>query len=277
MQERFLIMSDLLVTAAFVAFLAFLAAGRYRTLPAIAGWGCIILNLWSEVPALFVEDNFLYPLLALLALPFLAITIERLIREDPIVLQLTRTAAIAAIVYTPFTLVSFLHDALVAFVVTLAFALITFLGHHPIIVSWDVIAENGFYNQIILGCTGIMAIAMMLGLVFGERSLTRRQAVLGFLFVVFPIFILNLLRVVVIFIAISDTWFAGFPDPTGTGDPNFFWSHNVFAEGLAILFLLILVLALARVIPRLNTFARDLWSVYLGWFWHPAAKAGDDL
>ena len=164
----------------------------------------------------------------------------------------------------PFALVPVLHDALIAVVVTLAFGIITALGHHPQMVAWDVIAENGFANQIILGCTGIMAIAMMLGVVFGEKDLSGWQALLSFLLVVPAIFLLNLLRVAVVFIAVSDKWFAGFPDPTGTGDANFFWAHNVVAEGLAILFLLVLVWALARIIPRLGTFARVLVTVYTG-------------
>ena len=257
-------MSDLLVIAAFFSFLVFAAAGRYRNYPALAGWGCIVFNLWSEMPAFFAENNFLYPALALLSLPFLAITAERLLNNDPVVLQFSRIAAIATIIWVPFTLVPLLRDTLVSVVITLAFALITALGHHPQMVAWDIMAENGFVNQIIPGCTGIMAIAMMLGVVFGEENLTRLQAVMAFLLVVPPIFLLNLLRVAVVFIAVSDTWFGGFPDPTGTGDPNFFWAHNVIAEGLAILFLLVLVRALARIIPRLGTFARTLAGVYTG-------------
>jgi archaeosortase A (PGF-CTERM-specific) len=272
-----LTMSDLLVIAAFILFLAFFIAGRYRNYPAIAGWACIVLNLWSELPAFLREDNFLYPALALLSLPFLVITAERLIRDDPVVLQLTRTAAIATVIWVPFALVPVLRDGLIAVTVALASGIITAFGHHPQLVAWDVILENGFANQIIPGCTGIMAIAMVLGIVFGEKSLTPRQAVLAFLLVVPPIFLLNLLRVAVVFIAVSDRWFAGYPDPTGTGDANFFWAHNVCAEGLAIVFLLILVWALARLIPRLGTFARAVVGVYRDRLRELVAPARDRL
>ena len=74
--------------------------------------------------------------------------------------------------------------------------------------------------------------------------------------------LLNLLRVVVVFIAVSDTWFAGFPNPTGTGDANFFWAHNVIAEGLALLFLLGLAWGLIRIIPHLGVFIRNLAGMY---------------
>lgn len=255
-------MSDILVIAIFLSFLVFFGAGRYQNYAAIAGWSCIVLNLWSEMPAFFQENNFLYPALALLSLPFLAITAERLIRNDPVVLQLSRTAAIATVIWVPFAFIPFLHDMLISVIITLTFILVTALGHHPQLSAWDVISENGFYNQIILGCTGILAIAMMLGVVFGEKNLTVRQVAAAFLLIVPVIFFLNLLRVAVVFIAVSDTWFTGFPDPTGTGDANFFWAHNVVAEAFAILFLLVLVWTLARIIPRLGIFARELVGVY---------------
>ena len=150
------------------------------------------------------------------------------------------------------SLVPLLRDALISVVVTLAFTLITVLGHHPQMLAWDVIAENAFSNQIILWCTGILAIAMMLGLVLSEKCLSGRQALLSFMLIVPLIFLLNLLRVAVVFIAVSDRWFVYFPDPTGTGDPHFFWAHNVFAEGLALLFLIWLLWALGRVTPGIG-------------------------
>jgi archaeosortase A (PGF-CTERM-specific) len=171
-------------------------------------------------------------------------------------------AAIATLIYVPFALVPPLHDALIALVVALAFGLITALGNHPQMVAWDVFYENAFSNQIILGCTGITAIALMLGVAFSGKDFPLRQAVLAFLLVVPPVFVLNLVRVVVVFIAVSSTWFAAFPDPTGTGDANFFWAHNVIAEALAILFLLALAWGLVRIIPGLGVFVPRLVGVY---------------
>ena len=257
-------MSDLLSLAAFIAFALFLLTGKKGKYAAIAGWGCVVLNLLSELPAFFAESNFLYPILALLSLPSLAITTERLLRDDPVVLQLSRTAAIATIVWVPFALVPLLHDLIIAAVVGQAFSLITALGHHPQLFAWDVIAGNGFYNQIILGCTGLSAIAILLGVAFGARDLSVRQAVAAFLLIVPVIWILNLLRVVTVFIAVSDKWFASFPDPRpgAIGDANFFWAHNVFAEGLAICGLLLLVWGLCRIIPGRAVFARALLAVY---------------
>jgi archaeosortase A (PGF-CTERM-specific) len=270
-------MSDILVSLAFLSFLLFLAVRPYRPYAAIAGWACIVLNLVTEIPAFLRENNFLYPILAILSLPFLAITAERLREKDPVVLRLSRAAAIATAIWVPFALVPSLRDGLVSVVVTAVFAIVTALGHQPQMLAWDIIAEKAFANQIILGCTGILAIALMLGIAFSGEGLTLRQALLALLLVVPAIFLLNLLRVAVVFIAVSDTWFAAFPDPTGTGDANFFWAHNVIAEGLAIVFLLLLVWALVRIIPGLGTFARALVKVYRDRIRTFAAPARDTL
>ncbi len=255
-------MSDLLVIAALFSFVVFFFAGRWQKVAATAGWSFIVLNLWSEVPAYLQENNFVYPILALLSLPFLAITVERLLREDPVALQLSKTAAVATLIFVPFAMVPVLRDGLVSLVISLSFSLITALGHHPVMLAGDIMAENGFVNQIIPGCTGILAIAMMLGVAYGAAGLTRRQVLLSFIFVVPVIAVLNLLRVSVVFIATSDRWFSSFPDPTGTGDANFFWAHNVFAEGIAIAFLFVLVYGLVRINPGLAAFARNLAGMY---------------
>jgi archaeosortase A len=255
-------MSDLVIYAAFLAFALFFVAGSFRKYAAIAGWACIVLNLLLELPAFFAEANFFYPTLALLSLPFLAITVRYLLREDPVALRLSTTAAVAVIIFVPFALDPFLRDNLISVTVNLAFLIITSLGHHPAMYTWDVMVENGFYNQIILGCTGILAIALMTGVIAGVEGISLRQR-LGVLIDIIPlIFVLNLLRVSVVFIAVSDRWFAHFPDPTGTGDANFFWAHNVIAEGLAVLFLLLLIAGLCRILPGLREYALDVVRMY---------------
>jgi archaeosortase A (PGF-CTERM-specific) len=257
-------MSDILISAAFVSFLVFFIAGRFRKFAAVAGWIGIVLNLCSELPGFFSEGNFLYPVLSLLSLPFLVITIGCLLSEDQVVLQLSRIAAIATVIWVPFALVPALGNTLISLVVMFSFAIITALGHSPRMLAWDVIFENGFANQIILGCTGIMAIAIMAGVVLSEKGLSIRQAVIALLISIISIFVLNLFRVAVVFIAVSDKWFSAFPDPTGTGDANFFWAHNVCAEGLALLFLIVLAEVLVWIIPSLGVFVRALGGVYLG-------------
>jgi archaeosortase A (PGF-CTERM-specific) len=255
-------MSDFLILESLFSFAVFFFAGRWRNVAAAAGWSFIVLNLWYEVPAYLRENNFVYPLLALLSIPFIVITIERLLRDDPVVMQLSRTAAVATLVFVPFAIIPVLRDTLISLVIGISFTFITALGHHPVMLAWDMMGENGFVNQIIPGCTGILAIAMMLGVAYGAAGMTGRHVLLSFILVVPVIAVLNLMRVSVVFIAVSDHWFGAFPDPTGTGDANFFWAHNVFAEGSAIVVLFVLVYGLFRINPGLAVFARDLAGAY---------------
>ncbi len=257
-------MSDILIMVAFTAFALFLIAGRYARYLAITGWSCIVLNLILDLPAFFAETNFLYPVLALLAIPFLAITLSRLLREDPVVLRLSTTAAVATLIFVPFALVPSLRDALIGIVINQVFIIVTALGYHPAWYSWDIMVENGFYNQIILGCTGILAIAMVAGVIAGVPGATIQKKAAVILPVAFLLFVLNLFRVAGVFIAVSNRWFDALPDPTGTGDANFFWAHNVIAEALAILFLIALIAGLCRILPGLWEYARDVVNLYLG-------------
>ena len=255
-------MSDILVIVAFLAFTLFIFVRRYARYLAITGWSCIVLNLILDLPAFIAATNFLYPALALLAIPFLAITISRLLREDPVVLRLSTTAAVATLIFVPFALVPALRDALIGIVINLVFSLVTALGYHPAWYAWDIIVENGFYNQIILGCTGILAIAMVAGTIAGVTGATIRQRIAVIIPVALLLFVLNLFRVAGVFIAVSNRWFDALPDPTGTGDANFFWAHNVIAEALAILFLIMLVAGLSRALPGLWEYARDVVKIY---------------
>ncbi|NMB79994.1 MAG: archaeosortase A [Methanomicrobiales archaeon] len=256
-------MSGLIIAFALIAFLLALVPGPHRKYAAIGGWACIVLNLFSEVPAFVSEANFLYPALALLSVPFMAVTTKELLQENPVALRLTCSAAIAAVLFVPFALVPLLSYTLITAVISTVFAIVTALGHQPFMVTWDIMAEHAFYNQIILGCTGILAIALITGILamVPDATPVRRLAVI--LPVAALLFVLNLIRVAAVFIAVSDQWFTGWPDPTGTGDANFFWAHNVFAEGLAILFLLVLIAALVRVLPGLGTYARDTAALYI--------------
>ncbi|MDD5024772.1 MAG: archaeosortase A, partial [Methanoregula sp.] len=208
------------------------------------------------------------PALAVASVPFLAITIQNLLREEPIVLQLSNAAAVATLIYVPFTFIPVLRDALISTVVNQVVWLLHVLNHHSQIDGWNIIIRNGFATEIILACTGITAIAILLGVTAGSERLTVKQGLLAFLIVVPTIYLLNILRVVVVIIAWSDQWFSFLPDPTGTtefgaGYASFFWAHNVFAEVLSLVVLIIIAFGLFRIIPQLATFARDLANLYM--------------
>jgi archaeosortase A (PGF-CTERM-specific) len=260
-------MSDVLILAAFFLFVLFFFSGWLRKYAAIGGWTLIVINLVSEIPAYLIADNFLYPVLALLSIPFLIITARALLRDDPVAIQLSRAAAVATIIYVPFAFIPVVRDMLIRSVVNQAFWIIQTLGHHPQMPAWNIIAENGFANQIVLGCTGITAIAMLLGAVAGVPHLSYRKGISAFLIIVPLLYLLNLLRVAIVFIAVSDAWFRSFPDLSpdrGIGATDFFWAHNVFAEALAIVALLVIIIGLFRLVPGLAVLARDLVDLYTG-------------
>jgi archaeosortase A (PGF-CTERM-specific) len=261
-------MTEILILGAFLAFIIFLLPGRGKKYAAIAGWTLIVVNLLIEVPGYLTLDNFLYPVIALLSVPFLAITVRELLAENPLVMQLSNAAAVGTLIYVPFAFIPLFRDALISTVVRQVIWLLHVFGRDAQLEGWNIIMRNGFSTEIILACTGIIAMAILLGVAAGSQDLSVKQGLYAFLLVVPTIYILNLLRVAGVIIAWSDQWFAFIPDPTGTtefgaGYASFFWAHNVFAEILSLGVLVVIILALFRVIPGIAGFTRDLVNLYV--------------
>jgi len=85
--------------------------------------------------------------------------------------------------------------------------------------------------------------------------------------VVPTIYILNLFRNVFVIMAYTGQWFPYYPDIAGNGEigyESFFWAHNVIAEMLALVFLILIAYGLFVLIPRLGTFAEELYQLYYG-------------
>jgi archaeosortase A (PGF-CTERM-specific) len=262
-------MSEVLIFSAFLAFLLFLVAGTGRKYAAILGWTLIVINLLIDVPDYLTLDNLLYPAIAVLSVPFLAITIRQLLSDTPIVMQLSNAAAVGTLIYVPFSFIPLFSNALISGVVQQSVWLLHAFSYNAQIQGIDVIMLNGFGTEIILTCTGITSIAILLGVAAGSKNLSLKQGLYAFLLIVPTIYILNILRIVGVFIAWSNQWFAFLPDITGTtkfgpGYSSFFWAHNVFAELLALVVLIVIAIGLFRIIPQLIDFARDLVDLYTG-------------
>ena len=258
-------MNGYLVLASCVFFLAFLIPTRFRNWCAIFGWTAMILFLFSEVPSYLSINNYLYPALAVLSVPFLAITIKYLRLRDERVEHLSRAAAAAFLVYAPFAFTP-LGDRLIAVVVGQTLWLLNALGYDAALVAWNMVIRNGFRVEIILACTGIQAIAIMLGVAAAVPT-TTRQKILSFLIIVPTIYVLNLARNAAVIIAYTGQWFPYFPGIAGNGEygyESFFWAHNVFAELLALVLLIGIAYTLFRVIPGLGDLAAGLYSLYAG-------------
>ena len=264
-------MIEYLVLISCIGFLAFLIPGRHRKYAAIIGWVFIVLFLFATLPEYFAENNFLYPIMAVLSVPFLYITAKHLLADDIRVHYLTRAAAIAFLIYFPFaiddyTQINGLGTLLINMVVSQVVWLLHLLNYPVSLDSWNIIAQHGFRVEIILACTGIQSIAIMLGVAAAVPT-TLRQKVYAFLLVAPTIYILNLFRNVFVIIAYTSQWFPYWPDIAGNGEigyESFFWAHNVIAEMLALVVLIVIAYSLFTLIPRLGTFADELYQLYYG-------------
>jgi archaeosortase A (PGF-CTERM-specific) len=258
-------MKEYLVLVSCILFLAFLIPSKIRNWCAVFGWTAMVLFLFAEVPYYLSINNYLYPTLAVLSVPFLLITAKYLILGDTRVEQLSRAAAVAFLVYAPFAFTP-LGDWLISVVVGQTLWLVNGLGYDTLLTAWNMVIRNGFRVEIILACTGIQAIAIMLGVAAAVPT-TTRQKILSFLLIVPTIYILNLIRNTAVIIAYTGQWFPYLPGIAGNGEygyESFFWAHNVIAELLALVLLVGIAYALFRIIPRLADLAAGAYTLYSG-------------
>lgn len=284
-------MIEYLVLLSCAGFLAFLIPGPHRRYAAIAGWVFIVLTLFASLPEYFRENNFMYPLVAAMSVPFLAITVKYLLNNDERAMHLSRAAAVAFLIYAPFgftqvPLFAWLGDQLISLVVSQVLWILDILNFtvsltcmNPVTeraldpsacaaLLRDTITRNGYSVQIILGCTGIQSIAILLGVAAAVPT-TLRQKLYAFLIVAPTIYILNLLRNAFVIMAYTDQWFPYWPEVASNGEmgyESFFWAHNVIAELLALVILVMIAYWLFTLIPSLGKFADDLYQMYTGEF-----------
>jgi len=264
-------MIEYLILISCFGFLAFLVPGRHRYYAAIIGWIFIVLTLFAELPEYFSENNFMYPLIAILSVPFLVITIKYLLKGDSRAVSLSRAAAVAFLIYAPFgfdqvPLFAALGNALIGLVVGQVVWILDLLQFPTTLDAWNIIMHNSFRVEIILGCTGIQSIAILLGVAAAVPT-TLRQKILAFLLIAPTIYFLNLLRNVFVIMAYTDQWFPYSPEIAGNGElgyESFFWAHNVIAELTALVVLIFIAYGLFRLIPSLGTFADEVYQLYSG-------------
>jgi archaeosortase A (PGF-CTERM-specific) len=259
-------MIEYLVLLSCLGFLAFLVPGRHRKYAAIMGWTFIVIALFANLDFYFQENNFLYPLMAALSVPFLFITAKYLLLEDERALNLSRAAAVAFIIYAPFEYIPMLGDWLISVVVGQIVWVLDILQFNVSLADWNIITRNNFRVEIILGCTGIQSIAIMLGVAAAVPT-TTKQKILAFLIIAPTIYFLNLLRNAFVIMAYTEQWFPYWPEIASNGEigyESFFWAHNVIAELTALIILVMIAYGLFTIIPRLGDYADDLYQMYAG-------------
>jgi archaeosortase A (PGF-CTERM-specific) len=259
-------MIEYLVLLSCLGFLAFLVPGRHRKYAAIVGWTFIVLSLFANLDYYFAENNFVYPLMAALSLPFLYITAKYLVKEDERALNLSRAAAVAFILYAPFEFIPAAGDWLIGIVVGQIVWVLDLLQFNVSLVDWNIITRNNFRVEIILGCTGIQSIAIMLGVAAAVPT-NLKQKILAFLLIAPTIYFLNLLRNAFVIMAYTEQWFPYWPEIASNGEfgyESFFWAHNVIAELTALIILVMIAYGLFTIIPKLGRYADELYQMYAG-------------
>jgi archaeosortase A (PGF-CTERM-specific) len=257
-------MVEALIFLACAGFVGSIIPFRYAHILAAGGWVAIVAALFTELPYYFSVNNFLYPTFALLSIPFLAITLRNLYNKDPVLMQLSRAAALAFIIYAPFAFIPALGDWLIYIVVGQVAWMLELVQLPVTLPLWNIVARNGFRTEIILGCTGIQSIAILLGVAAGVRT-TLRQKVLAFLLIAPVIYFLNLVRNTFVIAAYTEQWFPYLPEIASNGEygyESFFWAHNVVSEILALFVLIGLAYELFIIIPDLGDWANDLYTLY---------------
>jgi archaeosortase A len=257
-------MIEYLIPISCFFFLIALFPSKFRIYSAIIAWVTIICVFIGGLPEWMEESNIMYPIMAVLSIPFLIYTIILLLKKNESVISMTRAAGVAFIIYAPFAFFTPFGNALISMVVINTHFLLNLIGYPVHMVLWNTFQSGSFRVEIILACTGIQAIAIMLG-VSAAVPTTIKQKIIAIILIVPVIYILNLFRNTGVIITYTSQTFAHFPDISGNseyGYSSFFWAHNVIAEGLALIFLIILAYALFRLIPALGDFGASLVLSY---------------
>ncbi|MDR0981100.1 MAG: archaeosortase A [Methanocalculaceae archaeon] len=255
-----------------IAFLLFLIPGRHQKYVASIGWVAMEAVLLLMFPHFFEEGNFVYPTIAIAVLPCIYITVKRLFMDDYYIRRLTYAASIAYLIYAPFAFIPALGNWLISVVVDLVAIVLTAIGTPYTMSAWNIFMGEilpgntfGFQVEVILGCTGIQAIAILLGVVAIIPSSWKRKLGLFFL-VTIPIFAVNIFRNAYVVTAYTQQWYPWFqewfPEPEMYGYASFFWAHNVFCELLAVVVLIGIAYLLFKLNPTMVTTLRDIGVVY---------------
>ncbi|MBP2133249.1 archaeosortase A (PGF-CTERM-specific) [Methanomicrobium sp. W14] len=267
---------EFLAAASLCGYILFLVKWRFSKYFGALGWICLVAMIFSDFPGYIHENNFAYPLIALVSLPALYATIKLLMKENATVNRVTQGAAFAFIIYAPFAYIDQLGNLLIYANVFVLQTILDLLGFSYSMPQWNIFMHDIFRVEIILGCTGIQAIAIMAGVIAAVSS-TYVQKLISAFVVVFTVVIMNFIRNLFVIFAYTEQWFPYLPEIASNGQygyESFFWAHNVISEfGLSLLTIIILLLALLKLNPDLKEFIMDIIRTYKKEFGIKSKKA----
>jgi len=258
MIEAFLILSLL-------SFVLYLLPSGYKRYFAAGGW--LFLGIFFVLFSLchVAENEYIYPLAALLSIPLFITSISASLMEDRTAFRITTVAAIAFIIYSVIAPNQILSEWLIKMQVENTIFALTMIGHPAETPSWDCILSKGYGVIITLSCTPIVGMAVMLGLASGgDGNIRQKIAAAGF--VILSLALLNIVRIAFVVKAYSEQWFPYFTDFASGGFPgheSFFWAHNVIGR-ISFTFLAIIFVGwgLTYFIPDLKDFYREILYFY---------------
>ncbi|HJJ98665.1 MAG TPA: archaeosortase A [Methanocorpusculum sp.] len=231
-----------------IAFLLFLIPGKHQKYMAGAGWIAMWAVFLLYLPYFFKEGSFVYPTIAIVFLPCIYITVKRLFMGDYFVHRLTFAASIAYLIYVSFAFIPALGNWLISVVVGLVDKVLTAIGTPHTMLDWNMFMGEDFSVEVVLGCTGIQAIAIFL-VVVAIISSSWKSIVAQFFLVTIPIFAGNIFRNAYVITAYTQQWYPWFqewfPEP---GYASYFWAHNMFCE----FFVFVVMVGIAYLLFKLN-------------------------
>jgi exosortase/archaeosortase family protein len=219
-----------------------------------------------RLPYYFSINNFMYPVMSILAVPFLYITAKYLLKGDGRMVRLTTAAAVAFLIYAPFEYIQPLGDWLISVVVGQVVFLLGVLNH-PAFLSRHGTSSCGAVSGRDHPCLHRHPEHRDHARDHGRCQDHDPAENPRVLLVAPTIYILNLFRNAFVIIAYTDQWFPYFPEIAGNGEfgyESFFWAHHVIAEMLALVVLVLIAYGLFRIIPALGKYAESLYDLYSG-------------
>lgn len=257
-------MISILLMLSLISFILFLAPIEFKNYFAASGWTFLGIFFFLFSFCHIAENEYVYPLAALLSLPLFITTITASMSKDATAYRISTVAAVAFIIYSAIALNQIVSEWLIRMQVENTVFALTLLGHPVEAPSWDCILSKGYGVIITLSCTPVVGMAVMLGMASGADG-NLRQKIMAAAFVILSLALLNIVRIAFVVKAYSEQWFPFFTDFTGglPGHESFFWAHNVIGR-ISFTFLAIILVGwgLMYFIPGLKAFYMEILYFY---------------
>lgn len=221
--------------------------------------------IFANFPEYIHENNIAYPVIAIASLPVLFATIKMLLKENNTVFSVTKGAAVAFLIYAPFAYLEQAKNLLISANVSVLKYFLDYIGFTYTMSGWNMFLHDIFRVEIVLGCTGIQAIAILLGVLAAIPSNSSKK-LLSAAIIIITVVAMNFIRNIFVILAYTQQWFQYFPEIASNGQygyESFFWAHNIISEfGLSLLTIIIIGLALIKINPGLKELIKEIISVY---------------